>query len=333
MEARYYDKLTNNRVQCKLCPHNCIIASGKAGICKIRSNNDGILSSDMYGVLAATHFDPIEKKPLYHYYPGYEILSLGALGCNFHCSCCQNYEISQTGRAGFPRLQELTVREISKIAASHPGNLGIAYTYNEPLIWYEYMFDIAREIKKLNMQNVAVSNGYINVEPLEKILPYMDAFNIDLKAFNDKIYKEFAGGHLKHVLKNLEIIASKEKHLEITVLIVPGINDNMQEFEMMIEWMVNHLGRDVPLHLSRYFPRWKMKTGQTAISVLERFAEYAKNHLSYVYIGNIPNNEYQNTRCPNCGTMVIHREGYYTRFTALDKEGNCTNCGLKIAIV
>jgi len=333
MEARYYDKLSDRRVQCKLCPHNCTIANNKTGICKVRSNSDGILYSDMYGSLAATHFDPVEKKPLYHYFPGYEILSLGALGCNFHCMCCQNYEISQTSKSGFPRLQQFSIKDILRIAVSNPNNLGVAYTYNEPFVWYEYMFDIAKEIKNHNKKNVIVSNGYINEKPLNEILPYIDAFNIDIKAFDEKVYREFTGGDLKHMLRNIKIIVDSGKHLEITMLIVPGINDTLRIFETMIKWLIDNLGNNIPLHLSRYFPRYKMKTQQTELSVLKEFAGYAENHLHYVYVGNIPKSEYQNTTCPGCGSLVIHREGYCTQLTAIDEEGCCTNCRLKIAII
>ncbi len=332
MEARYYKKLAGNKTQCKLCPHNCIIARNKTGICKVRSNIEGILYSDMYECLSATHFDPIEKKPLYHFYPGSEILSLGALGCNFHCSCCQNYEISQTGKAGFPRLQNLSVQDIVKTSTAHPDNLGVAYTYNEPFVWYEYMFDIAREIKKNQGKNVIVSNGYINEEPLKTILPFIDAFNIDIKAFDDDTYRKFAGGDLVSVLNNLKIIAKSGKHLELTMLIVPGVNDVLSQFEKMIEWFTNNLSKDVPLHLSRYFPHYKLKTESTSLSVLNRFADYAGKYLNYVYTGNVARSEHQNTFCPDCGTLVIQREGYHTQLLALDARGFCNNCGQKIAV-
>ncbi len=331
MEARYYDKLTDNKVQCKLCPHNCIIADGRSGICKVRTNKGGILNTDIYGCLSATHFDPIEKKPLYHFFPGSEILSLGGLGCNFHCACCQNYEISQTGIEGFPRLQYLSVGEIIKAARANPDNLGIAYTYNEPNVWYEYMFDIAQEIRQNQGKNVIVSNGYINEKPLRALLPIIDAFNIDVKAFDDKVYKNFAGGELKYILNNLKIIKKADKHLEITLLIVPGINDSLSRFGEMIQWIINSLGKDVPLHLSRYFPHYKMKTETTDLRIIEEFAAYASKYLNYVYIGNV-RSEYQNTYCPNCGSLVIQRHGYYTRLSALDGRGYCITCGQKIVV-
>lgn len=332
MEARYYRKLTGDKIQCTLCPHNCLIADGKSGICRVRSNDGGILYSDMYDCLAATQFDPIEKKPLYHFYPGSEILSLGGLGCNFRCSCCQNYEISQTGKAGFPRLQYISVQDVVKTAIIRADNLGIAYTYNEPFIWYEFMFDIARQIKKYQGKNVIVSNGYINEKPLKAILPFIDAFNIDIKSFDEEMYRKFTGGDLNSILKNLKIIVKSGKHLEITMLIIPGINDVFSQFETMVQWLVSNLGKDVPLHLSRYFPHYQLKTNPTSLSLINEFAEYAGNYLSYIYTGNTPGNEHQNTICPNCGTLVIRREGYLTRLTALDAHGFCSSCGQKIVI-
>ena len=332
MEARYYTSHTDDKVQCLLCPHNCIIANHKAGICKIRSNTDGILYSEMYGSISASHIDPIEKKPLYHFYPGSEILSLGGLGCNFHCSCCQNYEISQSGKTGFPRLQNISVDEIVKIATANMNNLGVAYTYNEPFIWYEYMFDIAEQIRNHGGRNVVVSNGYINERPLKDILPLIDAFNIDIKSFDEKTHRQFTGGDLKYVLNTLKFIAEAEKHLEITLLIVPGINDTLEQFEKMIGWIIDNLDRDVPLHLSRYFPHYRMKNGPTDYILLEEFASYAGKYLNYIYIGNTTGGDYQNTRCPNCGSLVIQREGYNVNLTALDARGYCTSCGQKIAV-
>lgn len=333
MEARYYEQLIGEKVQCKLCPHNCIIAQDKSGICKVRSNIGGSLYSDMYGFLAATHFDPIEKKPLYHYYPGTEILSLGALGCNFHCTCCQNYEISQTGKAGFPRLQELSVQDIIKLSTLRPGNLGVAYTYNEPFVWYEFMYDIAQKIKMNQGRNVVVSNGYVNKEPLHAILPFIDAFNIDIKAFDNEVYRKFAGGELNAVLENLEIIAQAGKHLEITLLIVPGVNDVFSQFKKLVEWIAHNLGKNVPLHLSRYFPHYKLKTESTSLQIIDEFADYAQKHLSFVYTGNIARSEYMNTFCPDCGSLIIQREGYYTRLLAIDERGNCSECGRNIAVL
>ena len=332
MEAKYYSKLTDKKVKCLLCPHNCTISNNKSGICKVRSNIDGILYSDMYGCLSATHFDPIEKKPLYHFFPGSEILSLGALGCNFHCLCCQNSEISQTGKEGFPRLQYFSVDDIVNSAIRNSINLGIAYTYNEPTVWYEYMFDIAKEIKKAQRKNVVVSNGYLNKKPLRALLPLIDAFNIDIKVYDAAMYKRFTGGEMASVFENLETIFKSGSHLEITMLVVPGVNDNMDQFKDMITWISDNLSSNVPLHLSRYFPHYKMNLPPTSDQLLKDFANYAGEHLNFVYIGNMLGNDFQNTFCPNCGSLSIKRNGYNSRILAVDKLGCCTDCGYKIIV-
>jgi pyruvate formate lyase activating enzyme len=330
MEARFYTRLTDKSVECKLCPHNCIISPGHKGLCRIRSNEDGILIADMHGSASAIHVDPVEKKPLYHFFPGSKILSLGSLGCNFHCSCCQNYEISQTGKEGFPLLQVLAVEDIVREAKSTSANIGVAFTYNEPLIGFEFMFDIAREINKAGLKNVAVSNGYVNEEPLEELIPYIDAFNIDIKCFDEKMHKQFTGGELPYVLETLETIVSRGKHLEITLLLVPGINDDREMFESMIKWILEHLGPEIPLHISRYFPRYKMMKEATDPGNIVEKISMAKRYLNFVYAGNTTGINHQNTECPGCGIIVIRRMGYAITSDNLDTQGKCVNCGRKI---
>ncbi|MBN1952663.1 MAG: AmmeMemoRadiSam system radical SAM enzyme [Bacteroidales bacterium] len=332
MEARFYTPTRDDAILCELCPHRCLIFPGKTGKCRVRTNRAGKLYADTYQQLAATHFDPIEKKPLYHFYPGSEIFSIGSLGCNFRCGCCQNHEISQTGVAGFPGLQELTVDQVVGMASTKSANIGIAYTYNEPFVWYEYMFDIAVEAKDRGLKNVAVSNGYINEEPLKKLLPFMDAFNIDLKAFSARAYKSFTNGELHYVMNALSLICQAGCHLEITMLVVPGINDDLDAFRRMTEWIAERLGTSVPLHLSRYFPRYNYQEPPTAMSLLTRMAELASERLDYVYLGNAPGVEFQDTRCPQCGALVISRQGYYISRKEIDRQGQCSNCGHKIVI-
>jgi pyruvate formate lyase activating enzyme len=304
----------------------------RSGKCKVRTNRNGKLYADTYGSLSATNFDPLEKKPLYHFHPGNEILSLGSLGCNFACACCQNYEISQSGIAGFPRLQKMDVGKVIKSAKDNIANIGIAYTYNEPFVWYEYMYDVASRAKSEGLLNVVVSNGYINPEPLEELIGYIDAFNIDLKAFDVRGYKEFTGGELPYVLHTLATIIKMGKHLEITLLVIPGFNDDLLQFESMLQWISERLGKDIPLHLSRYFPHYEMDTPATPVSHLVKMAEKASNFLHYVYIGNVPMAEYQDTYCPDCGTLVIRRKAYNTHLNALTNDGCCTECGYKIAV-
>ncbi|MBA7688850.1 hypothetical protein ES703_97339 [subsurface metagenome] len=288
---------------------------------------------DVYGSLSATHFDPIEKKPLYHFHPGKEIFSLGSLGCNFKCPCCQNYHISQSGIKDFPRLLKLTIPEIIRHAKSNPLNIGVAYTYNEPFVWYEYMFDTSQEIKKAGLYNVAVSNGYINKKPLEELTLYIDAFNIDIKGFDDGIYRSFAGGKLSNILDSLQIIKGRNCHLEITFLVVPEINDDIGQFRQMIRWIVKNLGSDVPLHISRYFPNYKMHKQATSSGSIRNMARLASEFMSYVYVGNMTGNEFQDTVCPKCQQITIIRDGYYIGSDNLTTDGKCQSCGHKIAIV
>jgi pyruvate formate lyase activating enzyme len=332
VEARYYIRLEDHKVKCLLCPHQCIINEGRRGICKIRNNKNGILYTLNYGNFSAINFDPIEKKPLYHFYPGSEILSLGAIGCNFHCSCCQNYEISQSDPATFPRTIKLSVQDIIKMAETHPGNIGIAYTYNEPSVWFEQMIDISKESGSRGLKNVVVSNGYISTDPLSELLKYTDAFNIDIKSFNEKVHKSFTGGDLNFVLKNLLQIVESKKHLEITILIVPGINDSVSEFSDLVGWISENLGKAIPLHISRYFPRYKMTTNATKPEIILEMAGIASKILNFVYVGNISDDDYQVTRCPQCEQIVVVRDGYSISVKNYGKGGECLFCGKKILV-
>jgi pyruvate formate lyase activating enzyme len=333
MEAKYYDRIENNRVHCHLCPHECVIHAGKSGVCRVRSNVAGTLMSDTYGSLSAVGFDPLEKKPLYHFHPGKEIFSLGSLGCNFKCYCCQNYHISQTGVPGFPRIVKMDISSIISTAKENHDNIGIAYTYNEPSVWYEYMLDIAIEAQKAGLKNVMVSNGYINPDPLKELLKYIDAFNIDLKTFDKSIHLKFTGGNISNVLDTLVNIVGQGRHLEITYLAIPEVNDNLIQFGKMIDWISENLGKNIPLHLSRYFPQYKMTSETTPLSLLMEMASIAGSALNYVYIGNVPTEDYQNTTCPNCGHLVITRRGYFIQSKHINSMGNCGYCNFEIAKV
>ena len=333
MKTEFFNKLEDNKVKCLLCPHECLINPGKSGICKVRKNINGVLHLDVYGFLSATHFDPIEKKPLYHFHPGKEIFSLGSLGCNFHCKCCQNYHISQTGKSDFQHLTKSSIPEIVKRVMSSPLNIGVAYTYNEPIVWYEYMIDVAKEISQLQYKNVVVSNGFINREPLAKLIEFIDAFNIDLKGFSNEIYKSFAGGKLDNVLQTLQLVKEKDRHLEITFLVVTNVNDDIKDFQNMVKWIAQNLGSDVPFHISRYFPNYKYNAQATSVGLLKNMAGIASEALNYVYVGNMRENEYQNTICPACNSTVIQRSGYFTNLRNLTPDGKCLSCGQKIAIV
>ncbi|MBN2521415.1 MAG: AmmeMemoRadiSam system radical SAM enzyme [Bacteroidales bacterium] len=331
-EALYYTKLPENEVICELCPHNCRIKEGKAGTCRVRVNKKGILYTETYGVVSAIHVDPIEKKPLYHFYPSSNILSIGTIGCNFRCRFCQNSDISQVSKNDFPYLKPYYTEDIVKLALREKQNLGIAYTYNEPTIFYEYMLEIAREASANNLKNVIVSNGYINLKPLEELIEYIDAFNIDLKAFNNDFYKKYSGGTIEPVKDTLKFIKSRKKHLEITNLLIPTLNDDENEFEEMVKWIANELGENTVFHISRYFPRHKMNIEATPIHLLETFFQIAKKHLHHVFIGNAAIKDGQNTYCSKCNKMVIQRNGYFTYVSGLDIKGNCLNCGEHLVI-
>ncbi len=286
-EATYYKKLNDNQVQCYLCPHHCIINPEKRGLCKVRKNIEGTLVSEVYGQLSALNIDPIEKKPLYHFHPQSMILSIGSIGCNLFCDFCQNCDISQSSVDEYPYLKYYDAEDVVGIAMNYHSNIGIAYTYNEPTVWYEFMYDIAREAKKKNLKNVMVSNGFISQKPLEDILPLMDAFNVDLKAFTEHFYSKLTKSNLMPVLDTLKTIRQSNKHLELTNLVIPGWNDDEVIFSEMIKWIKNELGEETVLHLSRYSPRYKLTNKATPIETLNNLKNIAQKNLKYVYLGNV----------------------------------------------
>lgn len=282
VRARFYEKL-NDKLHCYLCPHNCIIENGHHGKCKVRIHEDGELFSINYGEITSLSLDPIEKKPLHYFRPHTEILSAGSFGCNFTCSFCQNYNISQHQ----PHAEYVSPEQLSASALALNNNIGIAFTYNEPSIWYEYVYDAAKLLKETDESKsvVLVTNGYISKEPLKKLLPYVDAMNIDLKAFSTRYYDEICGGSLRPVLDTIEL-ASKNCHVEITTLLVSGENDNIKEVEEIAKFLSN-IDKNIPLHLSRYFPRYKLDNPPTDIDFMYNAKEIAENHLYRVSLGNI----------------------------------------------
>ena len=326
IESQWYVAEKDGSVQCTLCPHSCMLKEGKVGLCRVRKNKHGKLVSDVYGFVSALNFDPIEKKPLYHYYPGSNILSIGTYGCNLRCFFCQNCTISQTGpEPGLPRNYH-TPEEIVDIALKKPGNMGIAFTYNEPLVWYEYLIEIARLAKAAGLKTVMVTNGFINPEPLAELIGVIDAFSVDLKAFSEEFYAKVTWSQLEPVKRALQQIAKAGKHLEIVNLVVPGLNDDESIFTEMVKWIAKELGKDTVLHLSRYFPNYKSEIEATPIFSIIRMKRIADRELHYVYTGNMfdENNE---TRCLKCKNLLITRQSYVTYMDGLDEEGRCKACG------
>lgn len=328
--ADYFITKGNDKVECVLCPQYCLISPGKRGVCRVRRNIDGKLFSENYDKLCSMKFDPIEKKPLYNFYPGSTIFSVGSIGCNLSCKFCQNYDISQNNVDDYPFLKELTAEEIINQAKSDTKNLGIAYTYNEPTVWYEYMVDIARLAKESGLKNVMVTNGFINPEPLEKLLEIIDAFSVDLKAFTDTFYKKLTSATLKPVLNSLKQIKASEIHFEITNLVITDENDNKSEFIKMVKWIKSELGKETVLHLSRYFPTYKLDRPATPVSTLNQFYDIASEYLDYVYIGNVREQKGQDTFCPKCKALVIERSGYFTSIKDLNSKGKCKICGYQV---
>lgn len=329
-EALYYEP-QGQAVVCRLCPKGCTIAEGRTGFCRARTNTGGKLYSLNYAQTTAQALDPIEKKPLYHFYPGSTILSLGTWGCNFACKFCQNWHIAQEQ----PQTGSLEPQEAANLATqlTGRGNIGIAYTYSEPSVWYEYILDTARLVQAAGLKNVLVSNGFINEQPLAELLPFIDAMNIDVKAYSDNFYQKVCAGQLEQVKRTVEQ-AAKHCHVEITTLVVPGLNDSERELSALAEWLAS-INADIPLHFSRYFPNYKMDAPPTPVSTLTMAYNTARKYLHYVYIGNI-GGEFNNTYCPECGYKIIDRLNGYS-YLAEDAENgagkNCPQCGRSIYII
>ena len=329
MEAKYYIKKEHsNSVQCLLCPHNCTIQDGNSGICKVRTNNNGILISDNYNIVSSMGFDPIEKKPLYHYCPGAVILSVGSLGCNLQCKFCQNWQISQTSvRESNRMFEKINPGKIVELALTNKKNIGIAYTYNEPTVFYEYMIDTAEKAKKENLKNVMVTNGFINIEPLNQLNQFIDAYSVDLKAFNDKFFIEYTKSRLDPVKQALLNMVKAEKHVEITNLVIPGLNDDPDEFEQMVKWIKVNLGKNIVLHISKYYPTYKLNIEPTPVEKMLELHAIAKQYLNHVFLGNVMLPDGNNTQCPKCNEVLINRSGYYTKRESISSEGKCLKCG------
>lgn len=325
-EALFYTKLEQNKVKCELCPVGCVIASGKRGVCLGRKNVDGRLIAANYGQAVSIAIDPIEKKPLYHFYPGSDIFSTGPNGCNLRCRNCQNWAISQQQ----VHTDFLSAEDVVDIAARND-SIGIAYTYTEPLIWYEYLLDVAKLVREAGMVNVLVTNGYINPKPLEKLLPLINAMNVDLKAIEDRFYGDVCKGSVRPVLDTIQAVFKGGCHLEITNLIIPTLNDSEEAVKKLVDWIAGISDR-IPLHFSRYFPDYQMNIPPTPITTLSKAYQIGKEKLKYVYVGNAHIDGASDTRCPNCGNILIQRERYTTQITGiLDRK--CRKCGSPVDVI
>ncbi len=308
-------------MQCRLCPHECMISEDKRGRCKVRENRAGELEALTYGRVTSVAMDPIEKKPLYHFFPGSDILSIGSWGCNFSCRFCQNHHISQQEVA----TEGLTPERAVDLARTR-GSIGIAYTYNEPFIMWEYLRDCGRAAHKAGLRNVLVTNGFVNPEPLEEILPLVDAANIDIKAFHDGFYGKLCGGSLEPVLRTVKR-ACESCHVELTTLIIPEHNDAPKELEKEAVWIAGNCGRQVPVHLSAYSPRYQLGARPTNVNTLQHAREIFMRHLDHVYLGNVMTQDGADTICAGCGRTMIRRSGYRTEVVAMESTGECAGCG------
>jgi pyruvate formate lyase activating enzyme len=325
-EALLYKKLEEDRVSCFLCSHHCQIPDGKFGICNVRENRGGTLYTHAYGKLIAQHIDPIEKKPLYHFLPGSSSFSIAAVGCNFQCGFCQNWQISQAkeAKALGLRSEEVEAEEVVK-QAKRTGSTSISYTYTEPTIFFEYACEIGQLAKKENFYNVFVTNGYMTEEMIQMARPWLDAANIDLKSFNDDYYRKLCKGKLAPVLKSIELMKELNIWVEVTTLVVPGQNDSQEELRKIAEFLAG-IDPSVPWHISRFFPQYKMEdSGSTPMKTMEQAYEIGKAAgLRYVYLGNVMGKG-SNTHCHHCNQVLIERSGL-TLHKYRVKEGKCPEC-------
>ena len=287
MECRYYQQLNDGVVQCNLCPHHCHIANGRTGLCRSRRNHDGMLVSEVYGRPCSLAVDPIEKKPLYHFHPGTTCLSLACTGCNFRCLNCQNHDISQVAPSDVSHY-DLTPEQVVDLCLQHHCP-GIAYTYTEPLTYLEYITDCTRLARDAGLWNILVTAGYVCQQPLADLLPYLDAANVDLKSFSDDIYQRISGGHLQPVLDTILAMRDAGVWIELTNLVIPTINEDMQMIHQMCRWLVDNGLADQPLHFSRFFPRYRMlDLSPTPLQTLRTARQIALDEgLKYVYLGNV----------------------------------------------
>ncbi len=329
VEARYYEKLPNRKIRCKLCPRECEIDDQERGYCGVRENRGGTYYTLVYSRPVTMHVDPIEKKPLFHFLPGTVAFSLATVGCNVECKFCQNWQISQI-RPEQAEAYDVSPQYLAELA-EQSGSPTIAYTYTEPVVFAEYVYDSAVEGHKRGIRSVMISNGYIQKEPMDDLCDVLDAVKIDLKAYTEKFYRELVAGELKPVLDTLKLLVRRGMWTEIVYLMIPTKNDDKRELREMCKWIVGELGPDVPIHFTRFYPQYRLRNlPPTPVSTLRMAREIAlEEGVHFAYIGNVPGDEGENTYCPKCHTVLIRRVGY----TILEnniKHGRCPKCGEKI---
>jgi pyruvate formate lyase activating enzyme len=324
-EASFYEKLPYKKIRCQLCPRECVIDDAERGYCGVRENRDGVYYSLVYARPCTTHIDPIEKKPFFHFHPGTMAFSLATAGCNVNCKFCQNWQISQVRpeqiRSIYMPPERVTASALSAKCTS------IAYTYSEPVVFFEFMRDTAKSASRSGVKSVVVTGGYIAQEPLKELCTLVDAIKVDLKAYSEDYYKKLVNGELKPVLDALVTMKKKGTWTELVYLVVPTLNDSDSELKGLARWIKSELGPDVPLHFSRFYPQYLLKNlPPTPIRTLERAKQIADAEgLKFVYIGNVPGHRAENTFCPGCGETVIERTGYLIKANKI-KDGRCSGC-------
>ncbi len=330
IEARYYEKLPHKKIRCLLCPRECVIDDRERGYCGVRENREGIYYSLVYARPCTYHVDPIEKKPLFHFFPGSLSFSIATAGCNVNCKFCQNWQISQV-RPEQIRSMYMPPKQVADMAQKH-SCISIAYTYSEPIIFYEYMEDTALAGIDADIRSVVITGGYIQKDPLKRLCKSVDAIKVDLKAFSEQYYRDIVNGELKPVLDALVTIREMNVWTEIVYLVVPTLNDSEHEIKGLCKWIKSNLGSEVPVHFTRFHPQYLLKNlPPTPLETLERAKQIADAEgLQYAYIGNIPGHPAENTYCPDCKNIVIKRTGFTVHELHLDK-GTCTHCGYSIA--
>ena len=331
-EAILYEKV-DNALNCKICQRRCIISPGKTGFCQMRENVDDKIYSLNYAAVSSAAVDPIEKKPLFHFYPGSMVFSLGSVGCNFRCRHCQNWGISQAELENIP-TRDMLPKDAIRLTKEYECK-SIAWTYNEPTMWFEYTLDSAKIARKEDIKTIYVTNGYMSEESFQEIKPYLDAANIDLKGMTEKFYQDLCEARLEPVLDTIVKMHDAKIHIEITNLMIPGYNDSDEDIRSLVKFMADEVGVEVPLHFTRFFPQYQMQElPPTEIKYLEKAHKIARDAgMKYVYIGNVPTADGENTYCPECGETVIQRDGFSVMSDKIKETRKCPRCKADIDIV